>query len=386
MIHTPRIARGVWGGVGLVMLLLASVAATAAPYRPQQDSDILERLPAQLANPAALRGRELSPDLAARLARAYIARGRASGDPREFGYAQGALQPWWNAEDAPDPVLLLRSTLRQSRHDFAGALADLDRLLQRKPSDAQAWLTKATVLRVQGRYAEARTACSELQQHADAFIATLCEASVRGLNGELAVATKVLDALRPQLPAQPVSIAAWFLAERAEQAVRAGDAAAAQAIYTEALASHADDLDLRASYADLLLDAGRPAEVLKLIDANTPVDALRLRRALALRALKDPAFAAVDALIRDGFDSARRRGEALHLREEARYVLSQGSELDRALELADANWKVQHEPWDARLLIEAGEAARKPAAASKVREWIAATGFEDARLLRAHTP
>lgn len=320
------------------------------------------------------------------LARVHIQRARDSGDPRHLGYAQGVLAPWWSAADAPDAVLLMRATLRQSRHDFSGALSDLDQLLSRRPDDAQAWLTKATILRVLGRYPEARGACTRLDGLADRFVESLCVTAIRGLAGELKAAATELDALRPTLNRAPAGLSAWYFAERAEMAARAGDEVLADTLYREALQKHPEDLDLRAAYADLLLDRAKPMETLALIDENTAVDALRLRRALALHALDSPAFTALDAQIRDGFAAARRRGEALHLREEARYVLATTSDAPRALRLAQDNWAIQHEPWDARLLLAASLAANQPAAAAPVRAWIPQTGFEDARLPRARAP
>lgn len=369
---------------GWVLLAsLLSGTAVAAPYRPQDDTQVLERLGAS----ATLRpGPTSSPDVAAQLARIHIERARRSGDPRELGYARGILQLWWNTDDAPDTVLLLRATVRQATHDFAGALADLDRLLQRRPQHVQALLTRATILRVQGRYAPALAACEALRGQAEPFVATLCLETLRSLSGELDAARRALDTLQPTLAAQSAGVAAWYRAERAEMAARAGDADAAEALYREAIARHPDDLDLRAAYADSLLDMGRASEVLDLIATDTPIDALRLRRALALHALRDPGFAPLDAVIRDGFAAAQRRGESLHLREEARYRLAVGDDPQQALDLARRNWKVQREPWDARVLLAAAAAAGDGQAVQTVHAWIAQTGFEDARLARDASP
>lgn len=372
--------------IGCVLLAgLYIGSAAAAPYKPQTDGQVLERL---RSGPAlsAPDPRSANPVVAAQLARVHIERARRSGDPRDLGYARGVLQPWWSAPDAPDAVLLLRATLRQSTHDFDGALSDLDRLLQRRPDDVQAWLTRATILRVQGRYPDAAAACSELRDRADGFVATLCAESVRGLNGELTAARAALEAMRPRLDAQPASVAAWYRAESAEMAARAGDVPRAEALYRDALQRHPEDLDLRAAFADLLLDTARAGEALALIDADTEVDALNLRRALALHAMRDPRFAALDTSLREGFAAAHRRNESLHLREEARYLLATGEDPQRALELAQRNWQVQHEPWDTRLLLAAAASADQPAAAQPVRAWIEQTGFEDARIAGERRP
>ena len=52
----------------------------------------------------------------------------------------------------------------------------------------------------------------------------------------------------------------------------------------------------------------------------------------------------------------------------------------QALRLAAENYRVQREPRDARILLEAAIAAGDPAAAQVVRDWLRSSGFEDARL------
>jgi len=110
-----------------------------------------------------------------------------------------------------------------------------------------------------------------------------------------------------------------------------------------------------------------------------------LRRLLARHALHS-GNAPLQTRVADGFAAARRRGEGLHLREEARYTLEILGDAPRALELARQNWSVQREPWDARLLLAAAHAANQERAAQPVRDWVAATGFEDARIEPPRTP
>ena len=59
----------------------------------------------------------------------------------------------------PEPVLVLRATLRQSTHQFPAALADLDQAVKRNSDDVQAWLTRATVQTVTGDFGAARASC-----------------------------------------------------------------------------------------------------------------------------------------------------------------------------------------------------------------------------------
>ena len=110
----------------------------AAPFLPANDDLVLERLPISTELPArqlrALREQFVQEPhnlkLAADLAQRYIEAGRAESDPRYYGYAQAVLSPWWDLSQPPVPVLLLRATLRQNRHEFAAALDDLARVLE----------------------------------------------------------------------------------------------------------------------------------------------------------------------------------------------------------------------------------------------------------------
>lgn len=378
LVNRPRLMRGRL----FVLLLALTSVAYAEPYRPADDAQVLERLPAGANGKTlrALRSRVQNPEAAALLARSYIERARRESDPRDLGYAQGLLAPWWQDARPPLSVLLLRATLRQSRHEFNGALDDLDLFLKQRPDDAQAWLTRATVLRVVGRFGEAAESCTRLKGLAAPFVSELCRLSVAGLSGHLAESYAQARRLREIAAPQSADVRAWLQAELGDMAERLGKQEEAEAHYREGLAQAPGDHGLRAAYADLLLELGRAREVPELVKDLDRVDALRLRHALALKALDDPGFAALDAQIEAGYQAAHLRNEDLHLREEARYALQAHADAVRGLKLAQANWQVQHEPWDARLLLLAAQAAHQPQAAQPVREWLQASGMEDARL------
>jgi hypothetical protein len=82
------------------------------------------------------------------------------------------------------------------------------------------------------------------------------------------------------------------------------------------------------------------------------------------------------ALLQDRFDAARRRGDSVHLREEARFMLHLLDRPGEALELARRNWETQREPADALILLEAAVAAKEPTAAQPVLDWLRRTGLE----------
>ena len=124
--HGKRLRSLIVAGVAIATTLTSS-QVFCEPFIPQSDETIVERLPAV----AAPFYRELQDLLAAPanldasvgLARKYIRLAKQESDPRYYGYAQGALARWWNDPSPPVTVLTPRAMIKQSRHDFEGALA-----------------------------------------------------------------------------------------------------------------------------------------------------------------------------------------------------------------------------------------------------------------------
>lgn len=367
-----KIPRQRWRGI---FLLLLPTLVWAGPYRPADDAEMLERVPR--ARPLPAPPTELAPALVA--ARNYIEQARTDGDPRWLGYAEGALQAWWQQPAPPSAVRVLRATLHQARHRFAEAEADLVAIRDDDPLFAQAQITLATLWRVQGRYAEAAGACARLIGRTDDFVVSLCEVSLRGLSGDLQSALKDFETLAAHAQTRPPALRGWHAAEWAEALLRAGDAAAAEQIYRGVIAGEAADPGLRAAYADLLLETGRPAQALSLAQAWPDDDRLALRALLAQQAL-GTADAALRARVAAGFAAARARGEPTHLREEALFTLRILDDPKRALEIATRNWQEQREPADTLLLVQAAQAAGRPQALTALREWLLQTDYGDARL------
>jgi tetratricopeptide (TPR) repeat protein len=279
-------------------------------------------------------------------------------------------------------VLLLRATLKQSQHDFEGSLIDLDRLLKADPLMAQARLTRATVLGVRGRYADARRDCLALRGRAAPIVIAGCDATPASLSGD---ANDAYDALTMELARDSgnVELREWALTLLAEIAARRGNFGAAERHFQAALALDPRDPYLKGAYADFLLDRNRPAEVLALLRADTKNDGLLLRLALAEQRLPDmrDTYAAHRADLAARFDAARRRGDSLHRREEARFRLALENDARGALELARDNWSVQREPADLRILVEAARATGDQHALRIAFDWIAATHLEDAAIV-----
>ena len=364
-------------------VLMFAIKAAASPFLPRDDTQVLERLPGantpQFRQLKSLRSAAaLAPNDIARatiLAAAYIRASRLEGDPRFLGYAQAALTPWWKNPEAPIAVLMLRATILQSRHEFDTALADLDKLLLQDPGNPQALLTRATVLTVRGKYAEARSDCNRLYGIVPEVYPVACIAAIDSVTGGAGRAYENLQ--RTVHGSAPVDSGgrAWAETLLGEIAHRRGDSVA-ESHFRAALDAGERDLYLLGAYSDWLLDQGRAAEVVTLLQNESRADTLLLRLALAQRALNRPeATASIDAL-RARFEASHARGDTVHQRENARFELFLRGDARSALPLALANWKVQREPADLRVLAEAAAASGDAAALAVVRQWLADTGFE----------
>src|SRR2546428_1397648 len=211
------------------------------------------------------------------------------------------------------------------------------------------------------------------------WVQIACNAAPASVSGEAASAYQALSGALAA-PGADAGLAEWAHTLAGEIAQRRGDAAAAEAHFRAALALDSRDSYLLAAYADFLLDRNRPAEVVPLLKDYTRNDNLLLRLALAEARLLEmrSSFDAHRSDLEDRFDAARRRGDALHRREEARYALEIAGNSARALALAQENWKVQRESADLRILVSAAKAAGNTTALRHAADWVRAHSLEDA--------
>jgi len=372
------------------ILLFFAVAAHAAPYIPSSGQQVIETLPRR-GDPVQQELRRLRSQLAARpndlplaatLAQRYIALARSETDPRYLGYAQAVLAPWWWLASPPPQVRLLRATLLQSTHQFNPALDDLKAVLAADPNNPQAWLTRATVQTVQGDYAGATASCARLSNLSTELVTITCIANIGTVTGRALKSEQLLDLTLERSANAPADLQVWALTLLAEMAQRRDDAVVAEARFKRALTMAARDSYLLGAYADFLLERQRPREVLAMLNDQTRIDALLLRRALALQQLGDQrqALAADVKELAARFDAAMQRGDTVHQREQARFELKLRHDPATALTLARKNWDVQKEPADIRIYLEAALQARD--AAKPVLDWVAQNRTEDAAATR----
>jgi hypothetical protein len=370
-----------------LLMLLVTLGAQAAPRTPSSDAEVLEKLPTRAADSTA---RELSSLRAAlvqaptdeaaatALASRYFNLAMAQGDPRYIGYADAVVRRLPTARSAP--LLTLRGKLRQYRHDFAGGLNDFDEALKQDPNYADAYAWRGALFLVKADYAAARQACDGLARLERDVLAGGCLGLAQAYSGQLDSGYQTLQNTLA-LSGFPDN-QLWLLTRLGEVAAWRDQPAQAKAHYRAALALGRDDVYLLAAWTDFLLDAGQPAEVVKWLKPWEASDSLLLRLAEAETALQLPDAARHRQMMADRFAVARARGDTTHRAEEARFELRLRQDAKTAVALASANYAVQREPRDARILLEAAIAAQDSASAEPARDWLRTSGFEDARMRR----
>jgi hypothetical protein len=373
---------------GLFLLVLATTTA-AEPIIPASDSEVIEVLPASSGSRdedrrlrRMLAARPDDAQLAVSVARRDLERAREAGDPRFAGLALAALRPWPDAATAPAEVLLSRATLQQYLHEFDASLTSLRQLVARPGGDrmAQAWLTLATVLRVQARYGESDDACRRVSLAGAQLYAAACLAENAGLRGNVAEARKTFGGLLAD-PRQPPSTRGWLLTSLAELEQRDGRAAAADAAFRGVLQLGPDSY-AAVDYADFLIEQQRPAEALQVLKDETRTDAVLLRLAIAGTKANAAAAARDVAEMRERIALANQRPDAqkFHGREQAMFALFVEDDTARALQLARGDVAQQREAIDVLVLALAARASREPAALDEARRLKASLGLHDRRI------
>ncbi len=372
---------------GLAFMLASSALAT--PFIPKSDDQILERLRVNVNDGAAKELRDLRAQLgqnptnlklAVVVARKYIERARADADPRYNGRAQAVLAPWWNLSTPPEPALVLRATLKQNAHDFKGALLDLDLAAKLDPRDPQIWVTRSVVQTVLGNLTEAKRSCLPLFQTSTELVAVTCVASAASLNGQAAKAFQTLEQVLRDNPEASESEKSWATGTLIETAVRS-QRPDADARFQAELQKDSSDTYLNAAYVDFLLEKNQAARALPY-SQNIKADALLLRRVLVEKKLHLKTYSLYRDQMASRIAASHARGDTVHRREEAIFALHVLEKPEQALELARANWLVQHEPLDAKILLESAIASRQFEAAKPVLEWFDATKIEDVRIAK----
>ena len=402
--HSPSTSSRLIGTLVLGALVLAAPYAASAqsqaltvvdqgatppapfrsPYLPSRDDTVLQEVPA--ASSAKVRGmRQLrqaldkSPQdfsIAARLSRAYIDFGREIGDAHYAGYAEAVIVPWLKQGTPPVEAWVIHAVILQYQHQFDVARVALRKAIEREPNNAAAWLTFSTIDMTQGEYDRAAEDCAHISRVATT-IALTCSATVSSFIGQAQRSSELMAILGARIKGDDPSIRAWITGLQGEIAGRLGEWDKQESYFKQALQYAPGDDFLSVAYADFLLDRNRPSEVLTLLAKQTQSDTAFLRIALAQQALGSPQLARYTWIMSARFEALALRDSALYDREQSRFVLHMLRDPERALTLAQGNWKMQRAPWDVRVFLEAALAANKPQAAAPVIAFLDKTHLQD---------
>ncbi|MGD1926315.1 MAG: hypothetical protein ACFB03_19330 [Paracoccaceae bacterium] len=309
-------------------------------------------------------------------ARDLIRQGRTAGDPRLYSRAETLILPLM-ADGESAELLVLRGTIRQARHDFAGALSDLSNAIDTMPNERQARLSRAFVRMSIGDYEGALSDCQGLPRSAGPLVRSACFGRLSSLTGNAAKADQILSGALQQMPGAASGPKAWLFALRAEIAVRRG--ADPRPHFQRALVLSDNARNVRLSFAEYLVFSGQPQAALEVLDPADTSDAAAVIRLRAAAQTGSISSDDVD-LVAMQFEQDRQEENAVHLREEARFLLDVVRAPDRAVDVAIANWAVQKEPEDLLLLVQAAASAGDLTLAAPALAHRDAFGIEDVRV------
>ena len=372
-------------GIVLGIVLALAPKAQAAPHTPVDDSEVIERLPFRAADSDARDLSELRAAAASapsdqatsvKLAQKYYELAMARGDPRYIGYADAIVNRF--SAQLSAQLLLVRGTLRQYRHDFGAALDDYAAALKLDSDLAGAHAWRGAIYLVQADYVNAGKECEALHGLQRPVLFGGCAGLGLAYSGHLDKAYKTL--YQALTASRDDDHRLWLHTRLGEVAAWQGQFVRAERHYRDALAIGRDDGYLLAAWSDFLLDRGRAVEVVNLLATWVSSDGLLLRLTEAETLLKLPGAAAHRQALDDRYAAAKLRGDTTHRAEEARFHLRLRGDAKLAVALAAENYRVQKEPRDARILLEAAIAAKDPGAARSALDWLQSSGFEDTRM------
>lgn len=359
-----------------VLLLVFSVSPVIAQMRDldlRNNNQILEKLGPRLAKPVAS-----TIDVIPEVQRAIVV-ARQTADPRYLGQAQSLMGSQWNSQQASHELMALQATIEQSRHEFDNARQTLQKALKKPaPSHAQAWLTLASIERVQGNYTASTNACQSITDSAAQLYLHACLLETSSLLGQWEAARQGYDKLLRQ--ARQSAQQAWLLSLLAENELRSGQKAIALQLFSRSLSLDNDGYTALI-FADTLLADQQAGPALAILETQPNSDAVLIRRAYAYKISKDSRFTALDTELRQRFAAAHQRGNNLgHAREQALHALYVLGDAKTALTLAQINLKLQREPIDWWIAVQSAQQSGAVQEKIQLLQAAAKTGLKDVRL------
>lgn len=319
--------------------------------------------------------------IAANLAKTLIQLAKQEAQPEYYHEARAALSPWWNDEQAPVEILLLKATLLQHDHHFEAATKDLLKVIRTQSNHAQAWLTLSNIQIVQGQYDHARASCDALSRISSQWIASACFSQVDSLTGQANRAYTTQKALLEQSRRSQKNLRQWMLGLLSDTSMRLGKQAEAEEYYKAILSMSPHDTHTLRKYADLLITQERYAELPSLLATKKQNNALELRSLIAAKQEGKSASMPQTApeLEKRLFADEEGHHGHVHKQEQALFLLEIKQQPKQALSLALENWEKQKEFDDTAIILRAALASNDQSAVKPVLDWLSKQNVKDAR-------
>ncbi len=276
---------------------------------------------------------------------------RRDGDDQKLREIWPAMAATAARANTDATTLIDTAFVAQALHEFQTARDLLHRVLDRQPGNDQAWLLVAALDVLAGEHGAAAQACQRLSS-VPIIVRISCKAQTATTRSDQAEYLRVLTSWLAAAPngALRGDTLAWVHRVAGDLAVATNKPAVAEAHYRGSL-THADQSQVRAALADVLLAANRWEAAAAVLPAKHVSLAVTVRRLIAERALcGDNCIATEAAMLDKRLRQWIDTGDLAHAREMARFYFDVAPDHALARELAATNFRSQQEPEDRRLL------------------------------------
>ena len=326
-------------------------------------------------------------DAALAYARAVFNLGLSEGDLRWFGSAKAALSPWWRASDLPAEAYFLRGLVKQGFHGFDEGLQDINSAIELEPSRPEFWSWRFALHLLLADMTSARQDTEEIARRLGEEEANVYRAVLLYRTGQPLQAVQLLKQAVQSPNYQDAGSQDWLGFHLGEAHRVAGQPDMAIQVWRERLKLSTRSHLLRLSLAELLNKQGQYQQARATASDQTDLsnlsDALLMQALLASRGTKNADEARLADMMEARLKTQALRQEALIERPKLVYQISYGKDLTSGLALSIENWRLQKEPPDALLFVQAALALGQAPAAEPVALWMEQTGYSDPELSAA---
>jgi Flp pilus assembly protein TadD len=328
---------------------------------------------------------EQSPEkanIATKLVKTLIQLARQESHAAYYQEAKSVLTPWWNDDQAPIEIILLRAILLQHDHNFEAATKDLLKVIRTQMNNAQAWLTLSNIQIVQGKYDDARASCDALSRVSSHWFASACFSQIYSITGQADRAYSMQKILLEQSEHSQKSLKLWMLGLLSDTAIRQGYKSDAEQCYKTILSLSPHDTHTLRKYADLLIAQERYPELSSLLETKKLDDVLALRYLIAAKNAGKQALVSqqTPVLEKKLFAEKEDLHGHTHKQEQALFLLEIKQQPEQALALALDNWEKQKEFDDTAIVLRAALASNNRSNISPLLDWLNDQKVEDSRL------